>query len=173
MHKPKFKKLLFLFLVLASLWPTACTKRYEEDPFTMHFVRMRKRIIGEWHIKKILIDSEDYTHLLYMDTVPFYSTYICSEYTKYKYWTQGRLEVRTIDNEYKINTMRFVFEGTKFNTIYFELLKPTMLKKYTYGPLNEFGGILPHWAILKLTKKEMHLGYNEKNKLYEIYFEKI
>jgi hypothetical protein len=178
MQKQKLIKLLFLFLVLASLLPNACTKRFEEDPFTMHFVRMRKRITGEWHMKKILIDGQDFTHLIYTDTVPFYSIYVFSEYSRIP--KKGTLEIKSYDNRFIID--KYAFRYLKYNmsldkqkTISFYTVTPTndtLSDIFSYGPINKFGGNTSSWNIWNLTKKNMHLSTNFQNQYYELFFEK-
>ncbi|NUM50985.1 MAG: hypothetical protein HUU48_07695 [Flavobacteriales bacterium] len=184
MHKPKLIKLFLLLLVLGSLWPAACTKRYEEDPFTMHFVRMRKRITGEWHMKKILIDGADYTNLIYNDSTPLYSIYVFSSYRRTLH--VGDMILKTHDSNYSTNykDVAFAFIGKKGNEgldkIYF-MQHP--INNYSFGPINNFFplssqmgnplyGTYLQWDIKKLTKKEMQLLIDYNNQKYEIYFDK-
>lgn len=184
MPKQKLVKFLFLFLVLTSLWPTACTKRYEEDPFTMHFVRMRERINGDWHMKKILIDGKDFTYIMYNDSVPFYSIYELSGYRRTLH--EGDVILKTYDSKYitKYKDVTFQLIGKKGKSgrdkMYFI---QSHINLYPFGPINNFlpfstqmgdplYGIYLEWDILKLTKKEMHLKIEYNNQIYELYFEK-
>jgi hypothetical protein len=185
MQKQKLIKLLFLFLVLASLLPNACTKRYEEDPWTMHFVRMRKRITGEWHMKKILIDGQDFTHLIYLDTVPFYSVYVFSGYRRTLHTGDVILKTNDGKHETQYKDIAFEFTGNKslysLDKIYF-IQDPTIYI-YSFGPINNFlplssqmgnplYGKYLDWVILKLTPKEMHLQTTYVNQTYDLFFEK-
>lgn len=175
------KKLFFIFLLAVIIIPYACTKRYEEDPWTMHFVRMRKRITGEWHMKKILIDGQDFTHLIYTDTVPFYSVYVFSGYRRDL--LEGDVILKTLDGKYSTNYKDITFDLTKGEfghkeTIIFQHIGGLQLNIFSYGAINKIWkegdnpSITYPWRILKLTQKEMHLQTTYDNQTYDLFFEK-
>jgi hypothetical protein len=181
------KKLFFIFLLAVIIIPYACTKRYEEDPWTMHFVRMRKRITGEWHMKKILIDEQEFSHLIEMENDTFFSVYEFKEFTKKK--NGGDVVMKTKNKKYLQEYIYFHLNKseTNNNSIYFTGNNTGL----TLGPINYFEparidstfdygsqtnyiiiGFWYEWEIKKLTRKQMHLSIYVDFKHYELFFEK-
>jgi hypothetical protein len=184
MQKQKLIKLLFLFLVLASLLPTACTKRHEEDPWTMKFISLKSRLKGEWHMKKILIDEQDFSHLIEMENDTFFSVYTFTKISiraKTPYidkGLEGYLELQTLNKKFLID--RFVLPPILFylyiNKKESKLVIRTGKLVPNFGPINNFyhpnSTTALSWEILKLTPKEMHLQTTYNSQEYDIYFEK-
>lgn len=169
---------LFFWLILFLFCDLSCRKKYEEDPWTMRFVNLGKRIEGEWSIQKILIDGADSTSIIYVDSLQIFSTYIFSHYSRN--YGKGSLEVRTHNDVYQFDGLFFIFSNENdLNTIGFgyssgigpgtNLLNNNIIP---YGPIHNYGkGI--EWKIHKLTKKEMHLSTIYISKQYELFFKKI
>jgi hypothetical protein len=151
------------FPILFILFIFACSKRYDEDPFTMHFTGLKKRISGEWHMKKILIDGQDFTHLIYMDTVPFYSVYVFGAFRKEN--GLGEMIAKTYDENFSTNEKDLSFLLGN-NSISFA--QNPAISVYSYGAINRSY----RWNVLQLTKKEMHLQTMYDNQTYDLFFEK-
>ena len=100
----KTTKFFFVFFILAALL-TGCRKKYEEDPFTMRFVNLGKRIEGEWSINKILIDGADSTSIIYVDSLQIFSTYIFSNYSHT--YSSGSLKAKTYNGLYFYEYLEF------------------------------------------------------------------
>lgn len=175
------RKSLLACLFLGSLFLFfGCSKRYDEDPITMKFVSLKKRISGEWKISKILINGADSTSIIDVDSLQIFSTYIFTSYSNNH--RDGNLEVKTKNRNHTYNRLEFIFAQTdKSNSIVFYpadnadswdyLLQKKII--IPYGPINNFYTLTHNWDIHMLTKKEMHLSINESNKKYELFLKKI
>lgn len=185
----------FLFLITLLF---SCGERYEEDPITVVFRGESKRILGEWHINKILIDNIDSTSLIYVDSLKICSYYKFEKYDK-TYDSRFLYIKKEKDKDYYnfhryptgVNTFTnnisyWWKNGTENSPIIFEhggyeiwvtagYFKP-------YGPIGNFGNLnsgnstfsgLITWLIKKLTTKEFIIQTTFKNRLYEIQFKKI
>lgn len=168
----------FLGLILCSL---SCSKRYDEDPITMKLVGLQKRILGEWQIAKILIDQNDYTSIIDVDSLQIFSIYHFSNYSNHH--GIGKLEVKTKNEKHSYNRLEFAFnQSDRNNSVVFYLSENAdswdyLLKNkiiIPFGPINEFAGFAAGpWDIFKLTKKEFHVSQIVNSIKYELFFKKI
>lgn len=188
MLKQNLLTYMVFILLLTSLWPTACTKRYEEDPFTVRFLSLKKRLTGEWKMQKILIDAKDFSYLIEMENDTFYAIYEFKEFSK-KYYggkvllkTKNKSYIHNYSIKYSLNRLE-----TNNNSISFSGRTPGI----KIGPINNFeparidttfdiGSQTPNlsigfwyeWDIKKLTNKQMHIAIYANLKYYELFFEK-
>lgn len=154
------KKLFVLMLIFCIF---GCSKRHDEDPFSMHFVGLKKRISGEWHMKEIQIDKQDFTHLMYIDTVQFYSVYVFGAYRKEN--GMGEMIAKTYDEKFSTNKQDV---GFKLYNQRISFAKNPAISVYSYGAINRTYS----WDVLKLTNKKMHLHTMYDNQEYDLFFEK-
>ncbi len=168
--------IIFILLFFSFYMIYSCSKRHENDPFTVQFKSLKKRIIGEWHMKKIMIDDEDFSYLIEMENDTFFSIYTIFEFNGAE--QKGKMEVKTKNEKFLID--RFVYPSI---VIYYnskrknsEILFTRFSPIPSYGPINDFyyaNNIRPPtWEILRLSRKEMLLRTLFNNQIYEISFEK-
>lgn len=172
--------LLFLYIVVFSLFLFACNKRYEDDPITMKLVSLKKRIVGEWTLEKVLVDGADSSHIIFDDSLRIFSKFHFKYYDKRD--NDGVVIVSNYNNTYIFNDVRY-FLGSEANSFVkpgqISLSLGTLIEGYVksrglkiYGPINNFSSNTYPWDIQKLTKKEMHLLQEHNSKQYKLFFTK-
>jgi hypothetical protein len=168
----KILKYITIPLLLVALL-FSCSKRYEDDPITMKFVALKKRIEGEWHIEKILIDEQDYTYIIDVDSLKIYSIYDFDKPAPYT----GGITIYNKDKTLKYGWFQYSIFYKENENLIFKGTPQTYLDSTgtvpSYGAINNIGsGVDLPWEIKKLTKKEFHLVTNYQSKQYELFFTK-
>jgi hypothetical protein len=168
------KEIIIVILIILGF---GCTKRYEEDPFTARFFSMKKRLTGEWYMKKILIDEQDFSHLIEMENDTFYAIYKFSDFSKNLYAIKGKIEIKTINEKFISNQSGrdlffYLYPENKYEYICFR--GKSILSTNKYGIINnfDFGNPYLAWQIDKLTLKKMHLHATYDSREYDLFFEK-
>jgi hypothetical protein len=165
------KSYLITFFIITFL---SCNKRYEDDPYKMKFISLKKRIEGTWVINKIVIDGIDSSQLLSVDSLDIYNRYTFDTFSKQ--YTDGSLSVYRdkTNRSFKSLTYDFLSDGKRIElTINNVSLDSVRLKTFKpYGPINSFAPNKYYWEIKRLTKEEFIISINENYKIYELQFKK-
>lgn len=180
-------KTLFYTAVILFFY-FGCSKRHENDPWTVIFKSLKNRIEGKWEMKKIIINGNDSTFLIETTNYPFYSVYSIKIYDKSESHLFGNLEIETINRNYKVGKER----GLKVKILKNKTRDtyPIEVKFYAnqwdsipeikpHGLINLFfeeyhlEKITRHWDVTKLTSSDFHINSTDhKNSYYEIQFKK-
>lgn len=115
---------LIFILFLTSIIINSCKRHNPEDPYYPHFKHLNSRLKGEWELVKIVIDGNDSSVYLKIDTVPIISYFKFEPKSKYtSHSGNGFLYIKTKNmKEYpeRVGTFRIDdgHTGTKNDTVY-------------------------------------------------------
>lgn len=150
------KHLIFILLIIVT---TSSCKKYEEDPFGIHFRSPYKRIYGTWEVKSFMINNEESINI-YNDS--------CG--CNFRFHHEGSYQYLHLQDcilPGEIGGRPSLENDMNILVLNFSIFPPG----FGIGPIDENEPI--YWNILRLTNKEFWIKTNYNTKEYKMKLKKI